>query len=305
MRKGRLKEDRKRISILFIPHSSNKIKAIKFSAYSSKLLAISLVTFIALICLTIFVIHTINENHRLNESVKQYETSITEQNNLLNEKLNEIIALRQKENAANKSIKEFSEKYKDLTNTLVTSKLSDTKTNRSGDTSTLSFINGINDLKIILDNLQKINDSGNIDLTETETKLKNYINSIPTLWPTSGRISSTYGSREDPFSFTSKFHDGIDIAADYGQSVKAAGDGTVSLSGSYSGYGNAVIINHGHGISTIYGHNSKLLVKKGQKVKKGDVIAKVGSSGRSTGSHLHFEVRINDSPIDPFKFLKK
>jgi murein DD-endopeptidase MepM/ murein hydrolase activator NlpD len=133
--------------------------------------------------------------------------------------------------------------------------------------------------------------------------LRKYLDSLPDLWPVNGRVSSKFGYRLDPFTFRRSYHKGIDIAASYGTSIKASASGKVILAGSYNELGKTVIVDHGNGITTVYGHTSKVLVKKGQTVKKGAVIAKVGSSGRSTGSHLHFEIRINGEPIDPFKYL--
>lgn len=117
------------------------------------------------------------------------------------------------------------------------------------------------------------------------------------------RVSSNYGYRIHPITGTKKLHSGIDYAAPYGTSILAAEDGVVLTSGWNSGYGYCVTINHGGGYVTLYGHCSSLLVSAGQKVTKGQTIAKVGSTGNSTGNHLHFEVRINGSPVNPAGYL--
>lgn len=122
--------------------------------------------------------------------------------------------------------------------------------------------------------------------------------------PSSHRITSAYGYRIHPVYKTKKFHSGIDIGASYGVNIVAAADGTVTLSADNGGYGKCLIINHGSGISTLYGHNSVLLVSKGERVAKGQIIAKAGSTGVSTGPHLHFEVRVNGSTTDPTQYLK-
>ena len=126
------------------------------------------------------------------------------------------------------------------------------------------------------------------------------------LWPVPGyyRISSDYVSRTSPISGKKEFHTGIDIPAGYGKNVVAAGDGTVITSGWINGYGNTVMISHGSGLVTLYGHNSSLVVKNGQKVKQGDTIAKIGSTGYSTGNHCHFEVRLNGNHTSPWTYLK-
>lgn len=122
--------------------------------------------------------------------------------------------------------------------------------------------------------------------------------------PKNTRITSGYGTRVDPFNGRLAKHTGIDFAGPYGSAVRASSDGVVKEAGWQSGYGKAVDIVHDFGFSTKYGHLSKWLVKPGQRVKKGDVIALQGSTGRSTGTHLHYEVRYNDRPLNPRKFLQ-
>jgi murein DD-endopeptidase MepM/ murein hydrolase activator NlpD len=126
-------------------------------------------------------------------------------------------------------------------------------------------------------------------------------------WPVPGntRITSPYGYRIHPILKTKKLHTGIDIAAATGTNVVAANDGTVIFSGYYGGYGYAVIIDHGGQLSTLYAHNSKLLVEEGDKVKRGQSISKAGSTGLSTGPHLHFEVRKNGQHTNPLPYLGK
>jgi murein DD-endopeptidase MepM/ murein hydrolase activator NlpD len=117
------------------------------------------------------------------------------------------------------------------------------------------------------------------------------------IWPARGRLSSGFGWRR------LRHHDGIDIAAPYGAPITAARDGTVVFAGWYYAYGKTVIVSHGNGLQTIYGHASRVLVQRGDQVKKGELIAHVGSTGRSTGPHLHFEVRINGRAVNPMKYL--
>ncbi len=123
--------------------------------------------------------------------------------------------------------------------------------------------------------------------------------------PVSGTLTSSYGYRTDPFTGEIALHNGLDIAADEGAPIMAAVSGTVELAKNTTGdYGNYIILNHG-GFKTLYGHCKSLEVKKGDIVSAGDVIATCGNTGRSTGSHLHFEVRIGDKRIDPTPFLNK
>lgn len=123
--------------------------------------------------------------------------------------------------------------------------------------------------------------------------------------PSSSKISSYYGNRLHPILKKYKMHTGIDISASQGSSIVAANSGTVIMAGWQNGYGNTVVVDHGGGITTLYAHCSKLLVGVGKKVNAGDTIAKVGSTGMSTGPHLHFEVRKNGSTTDPIKYVTK
>ncbi|MCB4203907.1 peptidoglycan DD-metalloendopeptidase family protein [Deferribacterales bacterium Es71-Z0220] len=127
--------------------------------------------------------------------------------------------------------------------------------------------------------------------------------STPSILPVNGWISSKFGYRISPFTNRRVFHEGVDIASMYGSDIKATANGLVIFAGYKPGYGNMVSIDHGFGFVTRYGHNSKLLVKVGDRVSKGDVIAKVGSSGKSTGPHCHYEVLVNGVPVNPLKFV--
>jgi len=127
--------------------------------------------------------------------------------------------------------------------------------------------------------------------------------STPSIWPVRGWVTSRFGSRISPFSGISNLHEGIDVAAQTGTPVVASADGVVIKAAFETGYGNMVEISHGYGIKTIYAHNSRINVKAGQRVRRGDVIAYAGDSGSSTGPHLHYEVRVNNLPVNPAKYL--
>lgn len=127
--------------------------------------------------------------------------------------------------------------------------------------------------------------------------------STPSIWPVKGWLSSKFGYRISPFTGRRVFHEGIDVAARYGVPVIATGKGIVIYAGYKLGYGNLVTIDHGFGYVTRYGHNSKVLVKVGDRVEKGHNIAKVGNTGKSTGPHVHYEVLVNGIPVNPLKFI--
>jgi murein DD-endopeptidase MepM/ murein hydrolase activator NlpD len=130
------------------------------------------------------------------------------------------------------------------------------------------------------------------------------LENAPSLWPVQGSISSSFGEREDPFNGEGAFHKGVDISATYGTPIRAAADGVVESAAMENGYGRQVLIDHGHGLKTLYAHMSGFTVTQGQSVIRGQVIGYVGSSGRSTGAHLHYEVQIHGTPVNPHKYLR-
>ncbi|MCM0650699.1 peptidoglycan DD-metalloendopeptidase family protein [Clostridium swellfunianum] len=152
--------------------------------------------------------------------------------------------------------------------------------------------------KIILPGVEALKTEAKAESKKADVKASSKTVSRGGIWPVSGSVTSRYGAR------WGKQHEGIDIAVSTGTNVKAYADGKVTYSGWQSGYGNVVIISHSNGLQTYYGHNSKLLVKDGQRVSVGDIIAKSGNTGRSTGPHVHFEVRKNGAPVNPFSYLR-
>lgn len=127
----------------------------------------------------------------------------------------------------------------------------------------------------------------------------------PSLWPVNGRLMSYFGRRDDPFSGEGAIHMGVDISVPTGTPVRATADGVVSFAGYHSGYGRIVVIDHGAGCTTHYAHLSRTEVITGQRIHRGDVIALSGASGRATGPHLHYEVRINGVAVNPYPYLKR
>ncbi|MEJ2470730.1 MAG: M23 family metallopeptidase [Desulfuromonadales bacterium] len=150
-----------------------------------------------------------------------------------------------------------------------------------------------------------------IDLRrESQEEIKGILNdqrsllaAKPVGWPVKGWLTSSFGMRRDPFNGRRKMHEGLDIAARTGTAVVATADGIISSVRTEPGYGKVVTIDHGYGYRTVYGHNSRYFVKVGQRVRRGEKIAAVGNTGRSTGSHVHYEIRLNGVPINPYKYL--
>ena len=145
---------------------------------------------------------------------------------------------------------------------------------------------------------------------ESQEEIQGFLNDQRSLlaakpkgWPVKGWLTSGFGMRKSPFTGRRKMHEGLDIAARTGTPVHVTADGIVSRAETVSGYGKLVVIDHGYGLKTYYGHNSKIFVKVGQRVKRGDRISAVGNTGSSTGSHVHYEVRRNGVPLNPRKYL--
>ena len=149
----------------------------------------------------------------------------------------------------------------------------------------------------LVDSLQK--------LKQAVAEQQAFLAAKPSLWPAAGEISSGFGYRGNPYGWGSEFHSGVDIAAPFGTPVLATGDGVIEFSGWAPGYGQKIEISHGYGFGTAYGHLSRRLVQVGDHVKKGQEIGLVGSTGRSTGPHVHYEVLINGQFTNPVNYLSE
>ncbi|HVP66660.1 MAG TPA: peptidoglycan DD-metalloendopeptidase family protein [Anaeromyxobacteraceae bacterium] len=141
------------------------------------------------------------------------------------------------------------------------------------------------------------------ELQEYFDDQKSLLASTPSIWPTQGWVTSDFGVRLDPYSAERTMHQGLDIATPHGQSVMSPSDGTVVFAGTEGGYGKVLVIDHGYGVKTRYGHLSEILVRLGERIVRGQKVAAVGNTGRSTGPHLHYEVRVNGIPENPRKFV--
>ena len=147
---------------------------------------------------------------------------------------------------------------------------------------------------------------GDLDALMAELEgLRAVRDSLPGLWPAEGRFTSGFGWRRDPVRGTTKFHSGVDIANERGTAIYSVAPGVVTRSGTSSGYGRVIEIDHGFGVSTKYAHCTTLRVRVGERVERGDYIATMGSTGKSTGPHLHFELRIDGNAVDPLKYLPR
>jgi murein DD-endopeptidase MepM/ murein hydrolase activator NlpD len=161
-------------------------------------------------------------------------------------------------------------------------------------------------MRIDVERLQSEAMSREESLSELEKLLQNKKETLaltPSIWPTIGWVTSMFGFRTNPFTGLNQMHEGIDISNRVGTSVTAPADGIISESGNDLAFGKILVISHGFGMTSRYAHLNKILVKVGQKVKRGEKIAEVGMSGKTTGPHLHYEVRLNNIPVNPMRYI--
>jgi len=264
-------------------------------------------------------------NHSLINNIDEYHVIESENVNLKKQitKLNEQIAeLDQQVVALHQTLAEVEVMEKEIKATKVAN-LDPMKKDWLSEkiTSTLKFNQSANDSlassQAILSNLEKIKEKINRAKSAVESQhkslsqLKKRLEKeeelalyIPTIPPADGRITSPYGWRKDPFHGERKMHKGIDFADEFKAPIYATASGTVVATEEYSGYGKQIRIDHGNGYVTTYSHLNKYEVKKGDKVKKGDIIGRMGSTGRSTGVHLHYEVHKDGKAINPIQYVK-
>lgn len=306
----------KTFSLFIIPHS-NKVSQISMAAWIPKFLLGLIITILFVsgyLSLNLYFSYNLlkqeyseksNELYALEELSNQQRSEIEKLRTIseeVHEKLDTIDSLQEIVKSL-VGLEDTSDNFKEDNNQSISSLPSrggpSLRRNILPDISESSLGINVMELTSLLD---KSSEDLNSLISDVELKLK-YLDAKPNLMPTTGRITSGFGYRKNPFGRGQEFHNGIDIANNSGTKIKAAGSGIVTFSGYNSSYGRYVMISHGYGYQSIYGHNRKILVKVGDKVEKGQVISEMGSSGRSTGPHLHFEVRLNGNPIDPMKVI--
>ncbi len=301
MRNGKKKRKNEKVTILLIPNSGDRAKRFSLSYRQIKgaIVAIAFMSFL-LILAGVNILQgrqAVSEAERIKSQHERQQQQVTE----LNNKLLEMEKQRER-------IEQRQEQIRKLVGT--SSSLNPAASPSRGSMGGISRTGRPRDLSEIsaeISNLQLLMDEQEMEVLELLNHAQNNIEqlkAVPNYWPVVGRITSTFGWRKSPFGRSSQeFHDGLDIAAPYGSPIRAAADGVVIQSEWLAGWGRIIRISHGNGLVTCYAHNSANLVKKGDRVTKGSVIAKVGSSGRSTGPHVHFTIEKNGKPVDPMLYL--
>lgn len=303
MRNTKKKPKTRKLTVLLIPNSGAKAKRLSLSTRQIKAAIMGIVFMSVLLVLAGLNIY--QSRHTLSEA-KHIKAQHEEQKRLaaeLNDKLLEIEKKRERIEEQQEMIRKLVGSLPALNSAAKPSRSNMGGVSRSARANDLRAISTeISSLEFLINEqekeIQELLDLANSNVDE--------LRAIPNCWPLVGKITSTFGWRTSPFSKRGggrEFHDGIDIAASYGSEVHAAADGVVIHAGWLAGWGRIVKIRHKGGLVTCYAHNSSLLVKSGDSVTKGTVIAKVGSSGRSTGPHLHFTIEKNGKAVDPMVYL--
>ncbi|MDF2892361.1 MAG: peptidase [Clostridia bacterium] len=311
MKKAFTKRKSNHATFMYIPESQSKVVSVRMPLWLPKAMAFGLVALLILTSALLYMINSVNDkyikskqeisslavvNTAQKEEIKNLQNDAVqiqlqlEENIRALDEIKEIVGIKKSSEAAEEN------KAKQSVTTDKSKNSSDSSLQQMDQIKT-----SYKELSTQLLSQRQLIDSSMV----TVKKQVAYLNAKPSIKPVSTRVTATYGNRKNPFTNRgTEFHKGIDFAGTTGTPIKATGDGVVIFSGWQSGYGKVVIISHGYGITTLYGHNSKLLVEKGDKVKKAQVISKMGSTGRSTGSHLHYEIRVNGRSVNPSSYFK-
>ncbi len=276
-----MRREGKYINVLILGYGRKKAKSLRVNVGLIKALLMGILS--AFITLLSFGVYSLYENKKLSKELAQ-----------LKEEKDRLSALLAQEREKNAYLLSFKDKVLELEGKLITI---DNFLRKKGIRSVPSGVGGLRSEVDVLD-MEYLD-----FLSREANRFERYLGRIPIGPPVWGKVTSGYGYRRDPFTHRYEFHKGIDIKAPYGTPVRATAEGKVVFAGWKPGYGRVVIIEHAYGFKTVYAHLSKIKVKKGQWVKSGRIIGKVGSTGRSTGPHLHYEVWKNSRAVNPYSYM--
>ncbi len=309
------------LSFMFVPHRKGSVKTFRISNFRTTLLSFTAILLVAMLVITGYTLSLARENKLLKSQHDQeilalldekakLENYIANQTNELIENADLISAAVTSKTISENSIEQYKTEYEDMVLAYVDNNMTTIKTVSRGRSNETTFKEALSDLRSLVNLVQSAKlseDTTNDKISKKETELTNFLNALPTYWPVdnSTTIHSAFGRRLHPIYKYYTNHDGIDIGDKKYTSIYAAGDGKVIEARRNGGYGNYVVISHGNGFSTVYAHLSAFDVEVGDWVNKGQKIAKMGNTGTSTDTHLHFEIRINNVPINPVQYLEK
>lgn len=315
--RGKTSIRRNYLSLMYVPHHQGGVKTIRINHYRTTLLSTLAILLVALLMLTGYTLSVVKQNQalkaqhtkELNDILlekQKLETLIATQAKELAENAEIITTMESSKTISQEAIDEYKSQYEEMVLAYVDNNLSEIPTISRGDRKPASFKEDVAELRALIDVVEtaKLSEENvSAAISDKADELNEYLDALPTLWPTRGTtIDSPFGRRLHPIYKKYLTHEGIDIGYNK-DPVYAAGTGKVILAGWNGGYGNCIVINHGNGYKTVYGHLRQIKVKEGQWVTKGEEIGIIGNTGNSTGPHLHFEVRVNDVAIDPTYFV--
>ena len=310
-------KDKRRSTLMFIPHNGKSTKIFNISSPVAKIVSAFLIFALIITTLSLVMAYFIRENRMLNSRneyiVNKYQEQINATNlyidrqaTMLEAKMSELSEIEFTQASISGGILNLANKLENIS-TQYFSELPGTTAAIVDYNRIDEFLDDVDSITRALnefDGLAELSESEMVQFEDIRVNLSNYLEYVPSLWPTeSTYIGSDFGMRWHPILKVLKEHTGLDLGGAYGDDIYASGAGTVTFAGWNGGYGYLIRIDHGDGIETYYGHCSKMLVSVGDTVEKGQVIATVGSTGVSTGPHLHFEIRIDGVAIDPKPFI--
>lgn len=307
-KKGKMPRTKKYVSLMIVPHNSNKVLTWKTTRPFTKIISLLASFLLIIVTLLGYLSMVIRENQSLRNQYSSLNAFFEEQQDFVKANISTLSQVEYLDNISKDKLEEFSYQVQNLTENYIDKEMKKITISRSSisENPNSSFIGEILELKALLAFLEeadKQEDELFTELSDKKNELENYLNHLPHFWPTKGIIESDYGNRLHPIRKRYMEHTGVDIGGKKGAPIYAAASGTVVAAGKNGGYGYCVDIDHGNGLVTRYAHCSKILVRKWQKVGIGDKIAEVGDTGIATGPHLHFEILLKGTHIDPVVFI--
>lgn len=309
------------LSFMFVPHRKGSVRTLRIRNFRTTLLSVTAVLLVLMLAITGYTLSLARENKQLKslhdqeiqtllDEKAKLEDYILSQTSELIENADLISSAVSSKTISENTIEEYKEQYEDMLLSYVDKNMTTIKTVSRGVSKEQTFKESLSDLRSLINLVQSAKlseDTTNDRISKKETELTNLLNALPTYWPVDNcnTVHSAFGRRLHPVYKYYTNHDGIDIGNKSYRSIYAAGDGKVIEARRNGGYGNYIVISHGNGFKTVYAHLSSFNVKAGDWVNKGQKIAKMGNTGTSTGTHLHFEIQINDVPINPLNYLEK
>jgi len=320
--RGRISSGRRNyLSFMLVPHRRGKVRTIRLNHFRTTLLSVIAIMLVSLLMLTGYTLSIAKQNQELKAHYEQELNQIlaqkTELENYIANQTRELIENSQLISTAASTktisqnlIDQFKTEYEDMVVAYVDKNMKTIKSVSRGGSKEMTFKESVQELRSLIDLLKSAKLSEEVTnekIEKKEKELTSYLDSLPTYWPVDygNTVHSGFGRRLHPIYGYYRNHDGIDIGNPQYPTIYAAGSGKVVFTGKNSGYGNYVIIDHGNGFRTVYAHLKSYSVKVGDWVKKGQKIAKMGNTGTSTGTHLHFEIQINGVPTNPLNFVEK